>query len=90
MTYHTPLSPEEYEAIKSLPPDKRSERDFERLIDAIETCRAHIEFQNRVIRRHRKAIRAVLAVARDGLCFGDGIDFPKQTGIVWDDSDEYL
>ena len=85
----TPFSKEEIAALKSRSPVV-SQHDAERLIATIDLLSSELDRRRAAVLRYRKALRACSAVARDGLCFGDGIDFPMQTGIVWDDSDEYL
>ena len=85
-----PLTEEEFSALRKLPIEKVSQRDFDRIFATFDYLERSIDFLKNKVKRHRKALRAVAAVARDGLCFGDGFDFPMQTGIVWDDSDEYL
>jgi len=86
-----PLTLEEYAALRDrIPTEGITQRDLDRLFATVDFLEDRIALLNKLVARHRKAMRAVMAVARDGLTFGDGLNFPKQTPVIWDDMDEYL
>lgn len=70
--------------------DGITQSDLDRLFATVYFLEDRIVLLNKLVARHRKAMRAVSRVALDGLTFGDGLNFPKQTPVIWDDSDEYL
>ena len=80
-----PLTGAEYEALKALPASQLTQSDLDRLFASFDAMAETMNSFHVKLCRYRYALHAIRDVARDGLTFGDGIQFPVQTVVPWDD-----